>query len=411
MTIPPPDPAPGAAQPPLPADGGLLARIEAVRRRYRWRLAIEAALWAAAGVALTVLAARLIGRPAGPWPWLVGAGLAAAGIAIAAARTPTLARAARRIDAGLRLHERTASAREVRGHWPRDRGPVAHALLRDAAAEAGTIRPAELVPLLPVRARWGAAALAAAVAGLLAAHAVMPPAGPAPAEVTADPAPASPTGAVVEDVRLMAELVGAAARRMDEDTLYAVERALDQLAEDAGRGIDQAELDARLTEIVQEAAVGFGRSQPSWLPPQLDDLGALGEAMAAYQAELEAARRANEALAAHNVEVFRKVWEEQQAAGAVAEAARLADGVALGADADPLAGTMPPDLGAQGLPPGDSEAGTPAGAGARMPAGAAQESEGGGGDAAGLGNQPLAGEEAFVELAAEPLAEMALPLA
>jgi len=71
---------------------------------------------------------------------------------------------------------------------------------------------------------------------------------------------------------------------------------------------------------------------------------------------------------------------------------------------------MPPNLGATGTPEVPA-AGVAMGAPGATPAGASPASEGGGGDAAGLGSQALDAQEAIVELHAEPLAEMALPLA
>ena len=401
--------APAVAEPPLPQDGGFEARLEAARTRQRWRLVIEAMLWAATGVAIALLVARLLGAPptARGWPWLLGGVFAAAGLAVAVARTPTLPQTAREVDARLRLQERTASALEVRRHWQRDHGPVAHALLQDAAAASRDHPPLRAAARSVAVGRRGVGGGGGRTAGSQRDRGARRPAA---GGVAADAPPAVPGGAVVEDVRLMAELVATAARRMDEDTLYAVERELDQLAEDAGRGISQAELDRRLAEITQNAVVGFANDLPSWLPRRMDDLGELRDAMTAYKAELEAARLANEALAAHNVEVFRKVWEEQQETEALAEAARLADGAELGGEDDLLEGTMPPNLGAPGMPPGDPAAGAEVGATGATPAGPSPESESGG-DAAGLGSQALKAGEAFVELQAEPLAEMALPLA
>lgn len=215
------------------------------------------ALAAACALALLRVTMLLSGHAVSP---AMGGGAVAfiviAGFAAALVAAPGEASVARLADRRLGLGERLGTAIELRGAAVA--GPVARALLRQAAGHARQIPLARLAPL-PWR-EWTAGGAAACIVLAIAA------AIPAPRELPSRPANIAEAAETLERV---AALVEHDAEERQNPYLAAVARSLHDLARAiADNRLPPRSLDAALEPLLEHAVQAYGESPPSWLGPR-----------------------------------------------------------------------------------------------------------------------------------------------
>ncbi len=313
----------------------------------------------------------------------------AAGVAAGLSRfgLPSDLSLARRLDQRLRLEEKLSTAIEL-GRAALPAGTIARLQQQDAARTGARIDFRAAVPVLSPLVI--AAMMLALASGGLALWSPWKAA--APAEQTTDPPSTSASG---QDIAALAELVGRDAEARDDQYLAALARALAELA---GTDLDPAELDQRLMDLLEQARQAYGDALPSWFPASAGNLETTrgpvpseGEGAALTTPGSTETISSREMYAADEGQKERAAAADSAAADAANRAEDAADSGKPGGQTEPQLMEEQP-MQSIGL----------------RPAGAAADSGKDGGNAAGLGTQPLGGDQDQGEHAATKREDVAL---
>lgn len=371
----------------------LASRLERVRQRYHME-ALAAIVLALVPLAIALAWTRdwaMLGdlsRPSGLLAWS-GIILILAIGALLLWRAPGIDDVARHADAQLGTAERLSSARPMLGDAPSNLGPLGPALLDDAA------RHSEGLVRMRIAAPGAALGALAAVSVVLGAAVVLWAQAPSPRHSEANATHAA-EGQVVEtlpdeQVEQLRELIEADAKRLNNPYLEAVANSLEQFQRDAP-DMAPEERAEHLAGLLDHAASAYGSSRPGWLPRDTTNMAALSANL--ERQAISAALAANSA-AAGSVPLPDE-WDPNAADPALRSAAALQDLLAgAGASAGPLVMdelgqpvATPPQsspFAPRPLDPGKLNAATPAGASLNADEGASAT--------AGIGRQPLEGEQ------------------
>ena len=357
------------------------APIGRLRRRIWERRALIAAC---IGVSVTALV--MLSTPGAtalmPGALLIAAG-AAAGLSLFG--LPSDLSIARRLDQRLRLGEKLSTAIELR-RAAAPAGTIARLQLQDAARSGARIDVRRAAPVL------SPLAIAAVVVALCSSGLALwsPWRAAAPVELTTDaPSPETSGRSIAE----IAELVASDAEARDDQYLAALARALAELA---GTELSPAERDRRLSDLLEQARKAYGDVLPAWFPAS-DAPPAAGSVPTDTEGAAPTTPGSTETLSSREM-YSADEGQKQRAAAADAAAADAAARASDAAELPKPGGSSEPQL--MGEQPMQS-------IGLR-PAGAAADSGKDGGNAAGLGSQPLGGDQDEAASAATEREDVAL---
>jgi hypothetical protein len=235
------------------------------------RAAAVAGLW---GLAAAIVTLRLAAgaTTTDPRALAVAAFVLVAGIGwfMAGDGVPTLAGLARAADERFGLGERLSTLvglDPAPGGW---RAPIEAGLRRDVAARASAIRPSQMAPV----ADWSLGLAIVVLAASIAVFQLVP--ATAPVAVAVPPVAASAVtvnpATRTQNLKTIADALGADAKARQNDYLQAVSDAVDKLSQTPG--LTDQQYNTELTGLLAHASLAYGKALPAWL---LGDAAAPGD--------------------------------------------------------------------------------------------------------------------------------------